>query len=426
MVPPTLPSLLPAQAHAALSALDHATQQVTAGEVAQMIALAGVADTYRVDADTLLAGADRLQRGGADGTPLISEFVAHEVGPLLGISPTSAALRIADVLNLRHRHPHLWQATMAGQIRCWQAYRVAREVADAGLSRDAALQVDEQLAAALLLLPLPRALNKVTELIIHADPAQAAHRAEQAAAWSGVKLDPLRNGHCDLHGRLRAGDGIALDHALNQIAGHLNQPDLTPDQRRAVALGLMARTVLGHDALPNNPDGQPIGLPALQDGTRTAELHLTLTDTTPAAASIPGHGWLPTRLLTEVLAGCHVIIKPILIESHQHPIDSHQIPDRMRDIVYARNPVDVFPFATTPATACDLDHTTAYRTDAPPGAGQNRPDNLGPLARRSHRAKTHGGWQVNQPRPGHYQWTSPAGYTYTVTPEGTTRTGLPV
>jgi len=82
----------------------------------------------------------------------------------------------------------------------------------------------------------------------------------------------------------------------------------------------------------------------------------------------------------------------------------------------------VFPWSTRRSTGLDLDHTTAYRkgTDGtPPPPGQTRPDNLGPLTRRAHRAKTHGGWQVTQPLPGTYLWRSPLGYRYLVTPSKT-------
>ncbi|MGB3956375.1 MAG: hypothetical protein WBL05_14025, partial [Brooklawnia sp.] len=51
--------------------------------------------------------------------------------------------------------------------------------------------------------------------------------------------------------------------------------------------------------------------------------------------------------------------------------------------------------------------------------------NLGPLSRFTHRAKTFGGWQLQQPEPGVFHWTSPAGYQYLVTADGTTRIHMP-
>lgn len=51
------------------------------------------------------------------------------------------------------------------------------------------------------------------------------------------------------------------------------------------------------------------------------------------------------------------------------------------------------------------------------------PANLGPLSRTVHRAKTlsagtRAGWQLHQPSPGIYHWTSPLGYRYRVDPIG--------
>ena len=52
-------------------------------------------------------------------------------------------------------------------------------------------------------------------------------------------------------------------------------------------------------------------------------------------------------------------------------------------------------------------------------------ENLGPLSRKAHRAKTHGRWKLEQPTPGTFHWTSPHGYQYQVTPTGTIRIRVP-
>ena len=60
----------------------------------------------------------------------------------------------------------------------------------------------------------------------------------------------------------------------------------------------------------------------------------------------------------------------------------------------------------------DIDHTRPWE----PTGRLTRPDNLGPLSRKVHRAKTFGGWQLTQPSPGNYLWRSPLGFGYLVTP----------
>ncbi|HET9127015.1 MAG TPA: hypothetical protein VFN73_02955, partial [Propionibacteriaceae bacterium] len=79
-----------------------------------------------------------------------------------------------------------------------------------------------------------------------------------------------------------------------------------------------------------------------------------------------------------------------------------------------RQPYDTFPGSTRASThGCDLDHTHPYQPGGPPA--QTRLDNLSPLSRRAHRAKTHGGWTLTQPLPGILIWTSPHSHTYLVT-----------
>ncbi|MFZ2441504.1 MAG: hypothetical protein WAW51_04050, partial [Ilumatobacteraceae bacterium] len=82
----------------------------------------------------------------------------------------------------------------------------------------------------------------------------------------------------------------------------------------------------------------------------------------------------------------------------------------------------VFPFGATPASDCDMDHTIAFVAGR---AGQTCLRNLGPLSRKTHRAKTHGKWKLEQPAPGVFHWTSPHGYRYRVTAAGTTRIAVP-
>ncbi len=84
----------------------------------------------------------------------------------------------------------------------------------------------------------------------------------------------------------------------------------------------------------------------------------------------------------------------------------------LRDDLVARHHTCTFPGCARPSPACDLDHHTPYADGGPTG-----PDNLGPLCRRHHRLKTHGGWQV---RPDHddgtLTWTSPHGRVYHTRP----------
>ena len=57
------------------------------------------------------------------------------------------------------------------------------------------------------------------------------------------------------------------------------------------------------------------------------------------------------------------------------------------------------------------------------GKRQTPASTLGPLSRKPLRAKTHAGWDLEQPAPGIFWWTTPTGQHYRVGPNGTMRIG---
>ncbi len=117
---------------------------------------------------------------------------------------------------------------------------------------------------------------------------------------------------------------------------------------------------------------------------------------------------------------CHVTVKPVIDLNDQTPVDAYEMPDRLREAVHLRSPVDVFPYATNLSRRKDLDHTQPYvHPDDGGPPGQTRLDNLAPMTRRHHRIKTHGRWQVAQPFNGVLVWRSPHGHHYLVDHTGT-------
>ena len=101
-------------------------------------------------------------------------------------------------------------------------------------------------------------------------------------------------------------------------------------------------------------------------------------------------------------------------------VDQHDPPEWMRELVILRDGECVFPYCHKNARDCDLDHIEAYvEMDDGGPPGQTRPDNLAPLCRRHHRAKTHRGWTYVRNRDGTYTWTSSYGRRFTVDTNGT-------
>lgn len=410
-----------ASAADAAAALDHAQAQIRAGEVATLLAIAALCDLRRVDESVLVEGAERWVPGGADGTPHIAEFVAGEVAGLLRVSTGAAIERIAETLNLRHRHPTIWQHVVEGDIRVWDATRVARAAVAAGLDHHACLRLDDLCAAALAFQPWQLVSKQVHGWILQVDPAKAAEREQARKALRYVGVSRIHDGHVGVWGQLDAADGIALDEALNRVALTLDFDSGDQQMRRAAALGLIARNVLGQQPLPDTP---------APTGRRQAEIIVRLDatalhDPESAVASLDRWGDVLLPRLRDLLDGCTVKIRPVVAGGHMPATDSYQVPEAMWLAVQARNPVDVFPWGTRVARACHADHTIPFDHDAPAGAGQTNLANLGPLSSFTHRLKTHGGWQLEQPAPGHFLWRSPLGYEYLVTPTGTTMINRP-
>lgn len=133
-------------------------------------------------------------------------------------------------------------------------------------------------------------------------------------------------------------------------------------------------------------------------------------------------GRLLSSELPRFLSNSRVLVRPVIDPCALPAVDPHDPPEAMRLALNVRNPFDVFPHSSRPARACDADHTHSYTPGLP---GQTRMDNLGPLSRRPHRAKTHGGWHLTQPEPGSFHWRSPAGFEYLVTAHGTTTLTIP-
>ncbi len=417
---------------AAAAALDHAQAQIRAGEVTSLVAILALCDLHRVDDTVLVSGAERWVQGGADGTPHIGEFVAGEVAGLLGVSVGAAFERIADTLNLRFRHPIVWQHVLEGSIRVWDATRVARAAVAAGLDLHACWRLDEMCAAALAHQPWQRVRKNIHRWILLADPDRAAERAAARNAQRHVSLGTITDGCVNLWAQLDAADGLALDEALNQIADTLNTDDdgqlVDRQERRATALGVMARHVLGQEPLPSRDEDCSGASGGASKRKADVIVHLdgtALVDPTTGVASIDRWGHVLLPHLEELLAGHQIRVRPVIGGAELPAVDAYEVPEAMWLAVQARNPVDVFPFGSRDARSCQADHTIAFDHHNKAGTGQTRPGNLGPLSGFTHRLKTHGGWQLEQPAPGYFRWRSPLGYEYAVTPHGTTMISRP-
>jgi Domain of unknown function (DUF222) len=418
-----------------------------------------------------LPGRERAIRPGGDGTPEIADFCLADLATALRASSGTAARLIADALDLRHRLPRTWAKAQAGQVPAYQARRVAFQTRK--LTRAQAGEIDARVAPKLGAVPYGRLLTLLEAFVYDADPEGADAEAEQQARDRFVRLGRTsEHGFRVLVGKIAAGDaawGFALTTRLAEVLRRDGDPD-TLDVRRSKAFGLLITQPAEALALLNahrddDPDPQdeeppdeesrepePAEQPEVAaEGSRSepveeparvvrivpppfdpskarprAVVYIHLSK----AALTAGRGVarvedigpvLMTRLRGLLGDRCQILLKPVIdLNDTPTPVDAYEIPDAIAEHVRLRQPVDVFPFAGGGTRRTDLDHSTPFLAmdqGGPPG--QTRIDNLGPLARYSHRVRTHGRWRLRRPDPDSWLWRSPHGRLFLVNSTGT-------
>ncbi|MBA3019824.1 MAG: hypothetical protein KJ738_07845 [Actinobacteria bacterium] len=420
----------------------------TQAEIDEAVAIADLAaeNAWPEDAQFDVVGT-RPIRIGADGTALVDEFLPLEVAALKGISVAAATWLIRDVVNLKARHPHLWFQVTKGHLPVFRACQLAVEVARYDLSLEESLALDAELAPKIATLPWARVLKLARGLITIIATDKVTALAEQARAQRYVRKHPTDDPTVAyVEARVDAADAIFFDAAVDRIADILgSQGDLDPKEiRRAKAVGILATparaqlllaeavgdpsTGSGHWATAGSGN-RAISLSLSKGKVRSTDRRLLPKATVyvhvaeetlltgRGTARVEGVGAIPAAMLKLLLGNTRVRLTPVVQPFKKLAVDSYEIPARIRNQVILRDRVEVFPFSARPARNKDLDHTKPFQRGKPK---QTRANNLGPLARKAHRAKTHGDWQLHQPAPGIFHWQSPAGYQYRIGPNGTT------
>ncbi|KRA38357.1 HNH endonuclease signature motif containing protein [Nocardioides sp. Root614] len=408
-----------------------------------------------------------------EGAPLVSEFALMELIAVLGRSPDGGRAYVGRIIECAWRLPNIYKSVVEGRLAPWRAERIADLTRS--LNAEAAAFVDRQLAAVggVGWAQLDRL---VTEAILRFDPERA--EAERQAANEDLFVDVDRqvdqHGRVRIDALVDAADGHDFDQAVNRRAiqrGKLGD-DSSLDVRRARGVGDMARQDLSLDLLfadeetgevtvqsPGRARGvgdmarqdlsldllfadEETGEVTVQSPGRKVVLNVHITDTTltgsrdgrSATSSTndenpfakpdvnPVGRWedkqvpISTAQIKEWLRArdTTVIVRPVVDLKDCVPVDSYEIPDRIRQRVQLRDHQCRFPGCPKQATRCDLDHATPHGQ-----GGVTCPCNLVPLCRRHHRAKTHSRWRYVIVLPSHYLWTSPNSRHFLVGPNGT-------
>jgi hypothetical protein len=272
----------------------------------------------------------------------------------------------------------------------------------------------------------------VAAAIIAADPEQAEIDAELAKASEGVWLSRDHDhGTREIVIRTDEASAVEFDAAIDQVAADLAQlgDGDSRDARRAKAVGVLAHPQLALN-LCDRAAGRDVAGPSASDSKfgRAATLLVHVTpesmETGRGVARIEGVGPVTVEQVRSWLSDADVTVKPVIDVAGMAPVDSYEIPDRLREAVHILSPRDTFPFSSSRRRSGDLDHTIPYvppDDGGPPG--QTAIGNLAPMTRFHHRVKTHSGWQVRQPFPGVFIWRSPHSRHFLVDHTGTRSLG---
>lgn len=389
--------------------------------------LSGDPDGFRVP------GMEKLVSLAGPGTPEVAEFAPAELGSALGVSTYAAQLLVGDSLELRHRLPRLWTRIKAGTLQAWRGRQIAERTR--GLSMEAAAWVDAQVAPFAHKIGLRRVIDAVEAALIRFDPEAAAKKAKEAADGRGVWVDDeMTDGTRSIRIQVDALDAAAFDNTIDHIADALAALGDTDRKavRRAKAVGTIAdpqgaldlldeRTVVDGDGRSSKttPSAGKGNRSAHVAGRAKVTLYVHLHEAALAAGHgvgrVEGLGAVTVEKICDWVGRSDVVIKPVRDLADAASVDAYEVPDRMSEIVILRNPCCPFPYCNNLSRNKDMDHIEEYE---PPGdggpPGQTASDKLGPLCRRHHRLKTHGGWTYAMPEHGIYLWRSPLGRRYLV------------
>jgi hypothetical protein len=389
-------------------------------QLAEVTRIADWALHHVVDEET--AAATITERGldtglpvAGEGAPLISDFAVMELALVLGRTLDSGRNYVGQVVELAHRLPRTWARLIEGRVPVWKALRIADHTRL--LPAEAAAHVDAHLAPFAHSCSWAQIERLVEEALIRFDPDAAEERRKTAAEARHVNLGlDTVDATGIVHGTtaLDLPDALDLETAIARRAklrGQLGDED-SLDVRRAKALGEIARQDLTLDLQVVDP--------ATGEVTRTVparkvDLVLHLSEDAVVARCgntrtplVPGavQDWLNTP-------NTKVIVRPVVNLAGDQPVDSYEVPDRIRRQVSERDHHCVFPYCTRPAESCDMDHVVPFAAGGPTSAS-----NIAAPCRGHHRYKTSGRVSYRMLHPGTYLWTTPSG-SYLVDPTGT-------
>ncbi len=298
----------------------------------------------------------------------VSEFAADEIAARLSVSRQAAENKLYLAVALVDLLPATRDALLAGHIDLPKARAIAEHTAslpDLPVCR----AVEVRVLARAGCQTLPHLRRSLARAVTAADPQAANKRHTRAKAGRCVRLQPLPDGMAEINAVMPAGS-----RATRRMGRGAGQRVRGPQIQVTVA----ASTLLGVDEAPAELAGY---------GPIPAEV-------ARAIAADPDGTW--RRLLTDPASGTLL----------DYGTRVYRPPRSLARHVRARDQVCQFPGCRQPAWRCDLHHRRRFPD------GHTSDENLGPLCRHHHRAKTEGGWIWIRDDDGSVTWIAPSGHKY--------------
>ncbi len=365
----------------------------------------------------------------------VSEFAADEVAARLRIGRRAADLRLALALDLSDRLPATRLALREGRIDLAKARAVAEHTANLTdpASRRAVEQRVLRRADSQTTSELRRSLLRAVAAV---DSEAVVKRHARARAERFLDLHPLPDGMAEITARLPADDATDGVHRGGH-AGPLRRPTGSARHRRPPRRR-PGRPVPGRahprrsrrrrpppprdgavhaagSATPSRRQRRGTRKHRRQPG-RGPHIRVTVAASTllgldDQPGELAGYGPIPAAMARQIAADPDATWRRLLTDPVSgvlldHGVTVYRPPPSLARHVKARDQVCAFPGCRQPAERCDLDHRKRF-PDGPTSA-----DNLGPLCRHHHRAKTGGGWAWQRAPDGTITWTAPTGHQY--------------
>ena len=352
----------------------------------------------------------------------MQELCLPELAIARGVHSLAVRSAMADVLDLRHRLPLIWEHLQTGGGEIWVARKVA--AMSRHLDRFEVNVVDAGVADALAGESPSRVLRIAQAKVIEADQVGYRERLETELRKRYVGLS-----RTDEHGlrhviaRVEAGDAAWIDAMVDRVADALAQRrDLIPDVPAEATKSELRSVAFGWLAHPERVVELLGDAPARDFSRPTAILYVHLHQAAleggwTGVARCEGLGPLLLEQVRRLLGHARVVLKPVIDLNSGSSVNAYEFPEAVKERTHLRCPGEVFPHASRMSRHVDLDHPFSFNRHGPPG--QTGDHNVAPLGRTHHRAKTHLGYHLRQVGPDDYVWSTPHGQHRHVDGRGT-------